>query len=577
MIDKEQLMRHYRTWGSFYASYFPEYKILGNGEWQVHCPFHEDSKPSMSIKVSSGLFKCHGCGKQGSAIDFYMYKHGVSFSDAVDRMAADAGIQEQATKQKPKPKVVAKYDYADLSGNIISQTLRYDPKRFSQRSMQNGKWVWSLSGIQTVLYNLQDVKKSERVLLVEGEKDCDTAKSLGLVATTCPMGAGKWREHYNQYLAGKTVVLIPDCDGPGIKHMAQVGKALKNIARVRWLEFPGQNPKGFDLSDFVGKFKNEFEAMKQVDALIRSARAFDESNIIIPEPDTEESNKIKAWILASPGEFSVRDLDYDLGISDAKMKQSRTRILEKFVAEKIISREGKKRGVYRPYRAELDRIDYLNADDGYLDIWLPLGLHKMVGIMPGNIVVFAGEPNAGKTAMMLNIIKSNMNKMDVHYFNSEMGGGELRGRLNKFEGMVLDDWGFNAYQRDFDFADVVFTGERSLNIIDFLEVHDEFYLVGEKIKQIHAALNGGVAIIAIQKNKGAEFGLGGNRTMEKARLVVNVEPGKCKITKAKNFVDPRMNPNGLCCEWKLVNGCQFVMKGHEWYYQGGKKKDDVNF
>lgn len=570
-MTKEQLMAHYRTWDSFYSRYFPEHKILQNGEWNVNCPFHEDNTPSMTVNPNTGLFNCFGCGKQGSAIDFYMLKRGVSFPDAVNRMCADAGIQEQ------RPQIVKTYDYRDLHGNLVSQTVRYEPKKFSQRTQKNGQWVWSLKGVQTVLYNLPDVVKSDTVLVVEGEKDCDTAKAIGMTATTCPMGAGKWREHYNQWLAGKTVVLAPDCDGPGIQHMVQVGRALKDTCRVRWMEFPGQNPKGFDLSDFVGQFKNEFEAMKQVDSLVRASRAFDEKNIIIPEPDTEESNKIKAWIYASPGEFSVRDLDYDLGLSDPKAKQTRTKILEKFVAEKIISREGKRRGVYRPYKSELKSLDFLSSDPGYLDMWLPLGLHKMVGVMPGNIIVFAGEPNAGKTAMMLNIIKSNMNRMDVHYFNSEMGEGELKGRLMKFEGITLEDWNFNAYERDADFEDVVFTGEKSLNIIDFLEVHDEFYLVGEKIKKIHSALNGGIAIIAIQKNKGAEFGLGGNRTMEKARLVVNVEPGKCKVTKAKNFVDPQVNPNGLMCEWKLVNGCQFVMKGVDWYYENGKKKNGVNF
>lgn len=570
-MTKEQLMAHYRTWDSFYSQYFPEHKILQNGEWNVNCPFHEDNTPSMTVNPNTGLFNCFGCGKQGSAIDFYMLKHGLSFPDAVNRMCSDAGIQEQ------RPQIVKTYDYKDLNGNIVSQTVRYEPKKFSQRTQKDGQWVWSLNGVQTVLYNLPDVVKSDTVLVVEGEKDCDTAKSIGITSTTCPMGAGKWRDHYNQWLTGKTVVLVPDCDGPGIQHMIQVGRALKDTCRVRWMEFPGQNPKGFDLSDFVGKFKNEFEAMKQVDSLVRASRAFDEKNIIIPEPDTEESNKIKAWIQASPGEFSVRDLDYDLGLSDPKVKKTRTKILEKFVAEKIISREGKRRGVYRPYKSELKSLDFLSSDPGYLDMWLPLGLHKMVGVMPGNIIVFAGEPNAGKTAMMLNIIKSNMNRMDVHYFNSEMGEGELKGRLMKFEGITLEDWNFNAYERDADFEDVVFTGEKSLNIIDFLEVHDEFYLVGEKIKKIHSALNGGIAIIAIQKNKGAEFGLGGNRTMEKARLVVNVEQGRCKITKAKNFVDPRMNPNGLMCEWKLVNGCQFVMQGVDWYYESGKKKNDVKF
>ena len=146
-----------------------------------------------------------------------------------------------------------------------------------------------------------------------------------------------------------------------------------------------------------------------------------------------------------------------------------------------------------------------------------------------------------------------------------MGGAELKTRLQKFDDISLSQWKFNAYSRDRDFADVVFKGENSLNIIDFLEVHEDFYLVGEKIKQIHAALSGAVAIIAIQKNKGSDMAVGGNRTMEKARLVVNIEPGKFKITKAKNFVSPDLNPNGLMCEWKLSQGCRFVMQGSDWY------------
>ena len=59
--------------------------------------------------------------------------------------------------------------------------------------------------------------------------------------------------------------------------------------------------------------------------------------------------------------------------------------------------------------------------------------------------------------------------------------------------------------------------------------------------------------------------IGGNRTMEKARLVVNVEPGKFKITKAKNFVNPEVNPNCMQCDWKLVQGHRFIMKSTNWY------------
>jgi len=558
MIDKKELDRQI-SYESFYSDYFPDHKTLMNGEWLVLCPFHDDHKPSMNINIRTGLFNCHACDAQGDYIQFYQKKTGKSFPDAVN------GIGQQIGLQSVKPKIIKTYDYKGIDGKLVSQTVRYEPKKFSQRTQKNGQWIWSLKGVETVLYNLSDVLKAERVLVMEGEKDCDTAISMGITATTCPMGAGKWFDSYNKYLHNKEVILLPDNDKPGIEHMISIGNKLKEKAVVKWFEFPGKNVKGFDFTDFVNSFKNEFEGMKQVDSLIRSARMFDESKIIIPEPDTKESEQIKNWIKASPGEFNTRDIDYDLGFKEPKQKQLRTKILEKFVAEKTLSREGKRRGQYRPYKKELEVMDFMNAKDNFLPLRLPLGIHKMVGIMPGNIIILAGEPNAGKTAMMLNIIKSNMGLFNVHYFNSEMGEGELQNRLKKFDDITLSQWHFNPYTRDKDFSDVIFTGEKSLNIIDFLEIHDDFYAVGEKIKQIHVALKGAVAIIAIQKNKGSEFGLGGNRTMEKARLVVNVEPGRFKITKAKNFVDPELNPNGLMCDWKLVNGCRFVMNKDNWY------------
>ncbi|RJR07936.1 hypothetical protein C4588_06205 [Candidatus Parcubacteria bacterium] len=561
MITKEQILKSI-TFDGFYSKYFSDHKNMLNGEWQVVCPFHEDKDPSMNLNMKTGLFNCFGCGINGDIFSFYMKKHGVDFPEAIKRIAGELGIQED------KPKIVKTYDYFDAKGNFVSQTVRYEPKKFSQRTKKDGEWAWTLEGVKTVLYNLAAVIKAKQVFVMEGEKDCDTANSLGYVATTNPMGAGKWRDDYNPYLFGKEVILFPDNDAVGIKHMIQIGNAIREKSQVKWFDIPGKNCKGFDFTDYVNSFKNEFESMKQIDTLVRSARLFDPSQIIIPEPDTKESEQIKNWILISPGEFSVKDLDYELGFKEPDQKILRTKILEKFVAEKIISREGKRRGVYRPYKKELEPMNYLNANDNFLPLWLPLGLHKMVGIMPGNIIIFSGEPNAGKSALMFNIIKSNMNKFDVHYFNSEAGEGELKNRLSKFEDIGIKDWNFNAYSRDGDFADVVFQGQRSLNIIDFLEVHDEFYLVGQKIKEIHMALKGAVAIIAIQRNKGNEFGLGGSRTMEKARLVVNVEPGKLKITKAKNFIDPRTNPNGMSVDFKLANGCKFVMQGQGWYRNG---------
>jgi len=147
-----------------------------------------------------------------------------------------------------------------------------------------------------------------------------------------------------------------------------------------------------------------------------------------------------------------------------------------------------------------------------------------------------------------------MEKHEVVYFSSEMGELELQDRLKQFEG-PLKSWKVSFKERSSNFADVI--RPDAINIIDYLEVHDEFYKVGLYIKEISDKLVNGIAIIAIQKNKGNEYGLGGGRGLEKARLYLSMEPGKIKIVKAKNWANSAKNPNGMECEFKLSSGWKF--------------------
>jgi hypothetical protein len=182
--------------------------------------------------------------------------------------------------------------------------------------------------------------------------------------------------------------------------------------------------------------------------------------------------------------------------------------------------------------------------------------------MPGNIVLIAGQPNCGKTAFLLNVIAENMHRFEIHYFNSEMGESELRKRLLKFDDIPIEDWRFKAWERSDKFADVIVPGKDKLNIIDFLEIHQNFYEIGGLIADIHKKLKGSIAFIAIQKNPGLEYGLGGYRSLEKPRLALAMDSGVLKIVKAKNWVTGE-NPNKKQIHFKIVQGCRFV-ETDEW-------------
>ncbi len=277
------------------------------------------------------------------------------------------------------------------------------------------------------------------------------------------------------------------------------------------------------------------------------------------EPFIGSWDHIYQWMNLAPGEFSVKDIDRD-PVAQALL----TERFEKLVSSGVCERVGKRRGWYRLRETELEPMNLIDADDTPVKLWLPFRLSEYVRIFPGNIIIFSGAKSSGKTAFVLNVAKENDRSWDVRYFNSEMGAGELKLRLKLFPDRTLDMWNFKAYERSGNFADVVKSGEGVLNIIDFLEIHDKFYLIGEWIKEIHDRLNGAIAIICIQKNPGVDVGMGGWRSMEKARLALSLESGRCKITEAKNWVDSGFNPNGLTTTFKLIAGCQIIQGPGGW-------------
>lgn len=56
------------------------------------CPFHKEKTPSFTVNAERGFFHCFGCKESGSAVDFLMKLHGLTFPEAVRDLAERAGI-----------------------------------------------------------------------------------------------------------------------------------------------------------------------------------------------------------------------------------------------------------------------------------------------------------------------------------------------------------------------------------------------------------------------------------------------------------------------------------------------------
>jgi len=68
-------------------------------EYNGLCPFHGEKTPSFSVNDEKGFFHCFGCGAHGNAIDFVKLFDHISFPEAVQSLAREAGI----TIEKPTP------------------------------------------------------------------------------------------------------------------------------------------------------------------------------------------------------------------------------------------------------------------------------------------------------------------------------------------------------------------------------------------------------------------------------------------------------------------------------------------
>lgn len=166
-----------------------------------------------------------------------------------------------AQKDAPPETITAMYEYTDADGAPLLRVYRTDKKSFPTIHCDGGKWFWGDGGRHNVLYHLPEVVKAvqdgKKVLIVEGEKDVETLRTLGYAATTNKGGAGKWSEELSKHFKGADVVIIPDMDEPGEKHAKLILHELRNDAKsIRIVNLRRQKatplpPKG-DISDLAG-------------------------------------------------------------------------------------------------------------------------------------------------------------------------------------------------------------------------------------------------------------------------------------------------------------------------------------
>ncbi len=274
------------------------------GYYEARCPVHDDKKASLIIGPGDAgirvkcLANCRtedvlaAVGLKMSDL-FYEPRKSPPAAKTQQKKGNQAPAAAKPRQTPPKPEMPKQpeapppkrvidrvYAYQDEKGATLFEVVRYIPKDFRQRvpdPTQKGGYRWSIKGVRPVIYHLPQVlnaiQAKKTVFVVEGEKDADNLALIGCVATTCPMGAGKWHKEHSAFLRDANVCILADNDEPGRLHAAQVAKQLHGIARS--IRVPNlasvcpRLPEKGDISD-VMQLMGKAETARVLHALVES-------------------------------------------------------------------------------------------------------------------------------------------------------------------------------------------------------------------------------------------------------------------------------------------------------------------
>ena len=231
--------------------------------WMAPCPVNEaDGQPheaSLAIREKNGkiLFHCHaGCSQRDvieALKDRGLWEHTEEWSEwrAGIRYPAEWGT------------AIHEYRYTDAAGEFLYSVVRFSPKSFRPGYFNAGRWVWKKHP-QQVLYHLLEITEAPIVFLVEGEKDSETLRDWGFVATTVAGGAkAPWLPQFTETLRGREVILVPDNDGPGWERALEISRELFGcVARLRVFDLPDGVK---DISDWFAAGHSECELIAMLE------------------------------------------------------------------------------------------------------------------------------------------------------------------------------------------------------------------------------------------------------------------------------------------------------------------------
>ncbi|WP_119389622.1 DNA primase [Taklimakanibacter lacteus] len=214
----------------------------GRGDLWACCPFHNEKTPSFHVDDRKGRYHCFGCKASGDIFTFLTEKEGLSFPEAVERLAQEAGLpmpqvsEEDERREKLRTTL---YDVMELAAKFFEEMLQ-SAKGARARGYLADRGLSVAIQQEFRLGFAPDDRSALRTRLADKGVTVEQMAEAGLVVTgdDIPVAYDRFRDR----------VMFPIRDPRG-RVIAFGGRALSKEAQAKYLNSP-ETPlfhKGFVL------------------------------------------------------------------------------------------------------------------------------------------------------------------------------------------------------------------------------------------------------------------------------------------------------------------------------------------
>ncbi len=283
-------------------------------EFVACCPLHQEDTPSFTIftgKDKVQRFQCFGCGEHGDVLDFVQKIKGVDLKEAIKVLGGEVKRSNVAARQIAEPRDVYTgiaplppageilagkrirlwnpkrgkfgtitpsmvFPYRAADGSLIGYVLRHDFDDGGKETPmvmwcdvpgQGRSWCRFPFPKPRPLFGLDRLADGKQVIIAEGEK-CATVGAAITGRLFMSWAGGTYGVHHADWspLAGRSVVIWPDADGPGLKTAGEIAAVLAGMGcAVKVIDVSGR-PKGWDVADAA----DEGWTRDEIDAFMRA-------------------------------------------------------------------------------------------------------------------------------------------------------------------------------------------------------------------------------------------------------------------------------------------------------------------